>query len=173
MPGQKPASAIALRTLCSRAKIRFVLTTPLRSYHPIAQHIHQHGDAVRGVALWVDDARHAWHETTSRGAISVDEPHMVSDEHGTAVLASIRTYGDTIAHICRTQRLYRARFCRATAPLMTIRLRVLSACFTSTTWWATWAGTRWTSGSTSMQRSWASRSISTSMTRTSPPNTPR
>ena len=78
-----------------QGKVRFVFTTPLRSYHPIAQHIHQHGDAVRAVALWVDDARHAWHETTSRGAISVDEPHVVSDEHGTAVLASIRTYGDT------------------------------------------------------------------------------
>ncbi len=79
-----------------QGKIRFVLTTPLRSHHPIAQHIHLHGDAVRVIALWVDDARQAWHETTSRGAVSVDEPHIVSDEHGTAVLASIRTYGDTI-----------------------------------------------------------------------------
>ena len=79
-----------------QAKIRFVLTTPLRSHHPIAQHIHQHGDGVRAIALWVDNARQAWQETTSRGAISVDEPHIVSDEHGTAVLASIRTYGDTV-----------------------------------------------------------------------------
>jgi 4-hydroxyphenylpyruvate dioxygenase len=79
-----------------QGKIRFVLTTPLRSHHPVAQHIHQHGDAVRTVALWVDDARQAWLETTSRGATSVDEPHMLSDEQGTAVLASIRTYGDTI-----------------------------------------------------------------------------
>ena len=79
-----------------QGKIRFVLTTPLRSQHPIAQHVHLHGDAVRVIALWVDDARHAWHETTSRGAASVEEPHIVSDEQGTAVLASIRTYGDTI-----------------------------------------------------------------------------
>ena len=79
-----------------QGKIRFVLTTPLRSEHPIAQHINLHGDAVRVIALWVDDARHAWHETTSRGAASVEEPHIISDEQGTAVLASIRTYGDTI-----------------------------------------------------------------------------
>ncbi len=79
-----------------QGKIRFVLTTPLRSHHPVAHHIHQHGDAVRTIALWVDDARHAWHETTLRGASSVDEPHILSDENGTAVLASIRTYGDTI-----------------------------------------------------------------------------
>jgi 4-hydroxyphenylpyruvate dioxygenase len=80
----------------NQGKIRFVLTTPLRSQHPIAQHIHLHGDGVRVVALWVDDARQAWYETTSRGAASVEEPHIVSDENGTAVLASIRTYGDTI-----------------------------------------------------------------------------
>ena len=79
-----------------QGKIRFVLTTPLRSDHPIAQHIQLHGDAVRVVALWVDDARSAWHETTSRGAVSVEEPHIVTDESGAAVLASIRTYGDTI-----------------------------------------------------------------------------
>ena len=79
-----------------QGKIRFVLTTPLRSHHPIAQHVHRHGDGVRTIALWVDDARQAWHETTSRGAVSVDEPYMPSDENGTVVLASIRTYGDTI-----------------------------------------------------------------------------
>jgi 4-hydroxyphenylpyruvate dioxygenase len=79
-----------------QGKIRFVLTTPLRSHHPIAHHTHQHGDAVHAIALWVDDARQAWHETTSRGATSVEEPHIISDEQGTAVLASIRTYGDTV-----------------------------------------------------------------------------
>jgi len=79
-----------------QGKIRFVLTTPLRNHHPIAQHIHLHGDAVRVIALWVDDARQAWYETTSRGAVGLEEPHIVSDEQGTAILASIRTYGDTI-----------------------------------------------------------------------------
>ncbi|MBS1800569.1 MAG: 4-hydroxyphenylpyruvate dioxygenase [Acidobacteria bacterium] len=79
-----------------QGKIRFVLTTPLRSGNPIAEHIHRHGDAVRVIALWVDDARQAWRETVQRGAASVMEPQVVSDEHGRAVLASIRTYGDTI-----------------------------------------------------------------------------
>jgi 4-hydroxyphenylpyruvate dioxygenase len=79
-----------------QGKIRFVLTTPLRSQHAIAQQVHQHGDAVHAIALWVDDARQAWHETTSRGAASVDEPHILSDENGTAVVSSIRAYGDTI-----------------------------------------------------------------------------
>jgi 4-hydroxyphenylpyruvate dioxygenase len=79
-----------------QGKIRFVLTTPLRNDNPIAEHVRRHGDAVRVIALWVDDARRAWAETTSRGAISVAEPYGLSDEDGQVVLASIRTYGDTI-----------------------------------------------------------------------------
>ncbi|HEU5458115.1 MAG TPA: 4-hydroxyphenylpyruvate dioxygenase [Terracidiphilus sp.] len=79
-----------------QGKIRFVLTTPLSSTHPIADHIHRHGDAVRVIALWVDDARRAWQETTRRGAVSVAEPAVLSDEYGEVVLSSIRTYGDTI-----------------------------------------------------------------------------
>jgi 4-hydroxyphenylpyruvate dioxygenase len=79
-----------------QGKIRFVLTTPLSSNHPIAQHIHRHGDAVRVIALWVDNARQAWRETTSRGAVSVAEPHVISDEYGKVVTSSISTYGDTI-----------------------------------------------------------------------------
>ncbi len=79
-----------------QGKIRFVLTTPLRSDHPIAGHIHQHGDGVRAVGLWVDDARAAWRETTRRGAVSAGEPRELKDEHGTAIVSSICTYGDTI-----------------------------------------------------------------------------
>ncbi|MFP5207020.1 MAG: 4-hydroxyphenylpyruvate dioxygenase [Acidobacteriota bacterium] len=83
-----------------QGKIRFVLTTPLRpgdpAALPIAQHIYTHGDGVRVIALWVDDARSAWRETTQRGAVSVAEPCELRDEHGRAVLAGIRAYGDTI-----------------------------------------------------------------------------
>jgi 4-hydroxyphenylpyruvate dioxygenase len=90
--GQRDRASYVLQ----QGKVRFVLTTPLRSSDPIADHIHRHGDAVRVVALWVDDARRAWRETTSRGAISVAEPYVKADEDGQVVLASIRTYGDTI-----------------------------------------------------------------------------
>ncbi len=79
-----------------QGKIRFVLTTALHSGNPIADHVARHGDAVRVVALWVDDARAAWRETTNRGAISAAEPSVLTDEHGEVVLSSIRTYGDTI-----------------------------------------------------------------------------
>ncbi|HEY2039524.1 MAG TPA: 4-hydroxyphenylpyruvate dioxygenase [Edaphobacter sp.] len=79
-----------------QGKVRFVLTTPLRADDAIADHIRKHGDAVRVVALWVDDARCSWQETVSRGAVSVAEPKVLSDGHGEVVVSSIQTYGDTI-----------------------------------------------------------------------------
>ncbi len=79
-----------------QGKIRFVFTTPLKCSDPIAQHVHRHGDAVKVVALWVDDAQQAWHETVVRGAINAEEPRVLTDEHGSVVMSSIRTYGDTI-----------------------------------------------------------------------------
>ena len=79
-----------------QGKIRFILTTALRTDSEIAQQVHKHGDGVHAIALWVDDAADAWRETTSRGARSVIEPTESSDEDGHVVIASIATYGDTL-----------------------------------------------------------------------------
>jgi 4-hydroxyphenylpyruvate dioxygenase len=79
-----------------QGKVRFVLTTALRSDSEIAAHVHKHGDGVRSIALWVDDARSAWLETTSRGATSIQEPTEASDQDGRVVTASIAAYGDTL-----------------------------------------------------------------------------
>jgi 4-hydroxyphenylpyruvate dioxygenase len=79
-----------------QGKIRLVLTTPLRGGNAIAEHVSRHGDGVRVIALWVDDARRAWRETTARGAVSVAQPYVLADEYGQVVMSSIRTYGDTI-----------------------------------------------------------------------------
>ncbi|EAZ82794.1 4-hydroxyphenylpyruvate dioxygenase [Algoriphagus machipongonensis] len=77
-------------------KIRIVLTTPLSPDNPITQHIAKHGDGVKVLALWVDDAEKSWKETTSRGAQSAIEPHVLSDANGEVKVASIKTYGETI-----------------------------------------------------------------------------
>lgn len=77
-------------------KIRFVLTTPLRCGNAIADHIAKHGDGIKDIALWVDDAVSAWRETTRRGARSVREPWVLKDEHGSVRMSSIATYGDTV-----------------------------------------------------------------------------
>jgi 4-hydroxyphenylpyruvate dioxygenase len=79
-----------------QGKIRLVLTTALRPDSPIATHVHAHGDGVRDYALWVDDARAAFATAVERGARPVHEPEVLRDEHGTVVIAAIKTYGDTI-----------------------------------------------------------------------------
>src|ERR1700740_564593 len=79
--GQRDRASYVLQ----QGKVRFVLTTPLRSSDPVAEHIHRHGDAVRVIALWVDNARLAWQETTRRGAISVAEPYVKADDNGQVV----------------------------------------------------------------------------------------
>ncbi|NQX86277.1 MAG: 4-hydroxyphenylpyruvate dioxygenase [Flavobacteriaceae bacterium] len=77
-------------------KIRLVLTTPLNSSSEINDHIVKHGDGVKFVALWVDDVRSAYEETTSRGAKPYLEPTVEEDEFGEIVKAGIHTYGETV-----------------------------------------------------------------------------
>jgi 4-hydroxyphenylpyruvate dioxygenase len=69
-------------------KIRLVLTTPLQPDGEIADHVRLHGDGVRDIALWVDDAEAAWRETTRRGARSVREPETVRDAAGEVRMSS-------------------------------------------------------------------------------------
>ena len=82
--------------LLQQNKVRFVLTTPLSPDHPIASHIHRHGDGVRDIALWVDDAREAFRRAIERGARAVQEPTVLTDDDGEVIIAGIATYGDTI-----------------------------------------------------------------------------
>ncbi len=77
-------------------KIKLVLTSPLQEDGPINEHINKHGDGVKVVALWVDDASKSWEETTKRGAESYFEPKTIEDEHGKVVLSGIHTYGETV-----------------------------------------------------------------------------
>ncbi|MDT0675236.1 4-hydroxyphenylpyruvate dioxygenase [Autumnicola musiva] len=79
-----------------QGKIRLVLTSPLQPNGEINEHIDKHGDGVKAVALWVDDARKSYKETTSRGAKSYVEPYVLEDEYGSVVISGIHTYGETI-----------------------------------------------------------------------------
>ena len=82
--------------LLRQVNINFLLTTPLHPDHPAAEHIKQHGDGVRDIAFYVDDADHAYNEAVRRGAKGVIEPRDLTDENGTVRHAAIQTYGDTI-----------------------------------------------------------------------------
>jgi 4-hydroxyphenylpyruvate dioxygenase len=90
-------------------KIRLVLTTPFDPDSEISHHIRIHGDGVKYIALWVDDARKAFEETVSRGAKPFLEPSVVSDEHGEIVKSGIHTYGDTV-HLFIERKNYRGVF---------------------------------------------------------------
>jgi 4-hydroxyphenylpyruvate dioxygenase len=79
-----------------QGKIRLVLTTPLHSNHPIAEHIKKHGDGVKVLALWVDDAYDAFEQTTKRGAEPYQEPQTITDEHGEVRTSGIKLYGETV-----------------------------------------------------------------------------
>ncbi|MBO6536971.1 MAG: 4-hydroxyphenylpyruvate dioxygenase [Balneolaceae bacterium] len=90
-------------------KIRLVLTSPLHSGTEIGKHIDQHGDGVKVIALWVEDAAYAYNEAVKRGAESYFEPRTESDEHGKVVRAGIHTYGDTV-HIFVERKDYEGPF---------------------------------------------------------------
>lgn len=92
-----------------QGKIRLVLTTPLVSRSPIAEHIKKHGDAVKVIALWVDDARAAFRETVDRGAKPYLEPTVEKDACGEVVRSGIHTYGDTV-HIFVERKNYTGAF---------------------------------------------------------------
>lgn len=77
-------------------KIRLVLTTPFNPDSAISEHIRKHGDGVKVIALWVEDARKAFEETVARGAEPAIKPMVTQDEHGEVVRSAIKTYGDTI-----------------------------------------------------------------------------
>lgn len=92
-----------------QGKIRLVLTTSLVANSEISEHVRKHGDGVKVLALWVDDAATAYYGTVERGAVPVAEPQTYSDENGSVVMASIKTYGDTI-HTFVERKNYRGVF---------------------------------------------------------------
>ena len=90
-------------------KIRIVLTTPMSGNTEIEEHITKHGDGVKVIALWVDDATKAWEETTKRGARSYMEPTKIEDENGLVIRSGIHTYGDTV-HVFVERKNYNGIF---------------------------------------------------------------
>jgi 4-hydroxyphenylpyruvate dioxygenase len=90
-------------------KIRFVFTTALVPGSEIGEHVKKHGDGVKTVALWVDDAVSAFRETTKRGAEAYLEPVVEEDRHGKVVRSGIRTYGETV-HIFVERKDYAGPF---------------------------------------------------------------
>lgn len=90
--GHKDIASYVLK----QGKVRLVLTASLVTNSVISKHVATHGDGVKTLALVVDDVYDAYFQTTSRGAVSVLEPTVISDEDGEVVMATFKTYGDTV-----------------------------------------------------------------------------
>jgi 4-hydroxyphenylpyruvate dioxygenase len=85
------------------------LSSPLSGGTAIGQHIDKHGDGVKNIALWVDDAKSAFEETVKRGAEIDFEPLKLNDENGEIIIAGIKLYGDT-AHVFVERKNYNGVF---------------------------------------------------------------
>jgi len=90
-------------------KITLVLTTSLQPDSEIAEHVKKHGDGVKVLALWVDDATKSFQETVVRGAEPAFEPKVLKDEFGEVVVSAIKTYGETI-HTFVERKKYKGPF---------------------------------------------------------------
>jgi 4-hydroxyphenylpyruvate dioxygenase len=77
-------------------RIRLMLTTPLKSEHPITEHLKKHGDGVKVLALMVDDAYDAFEQTTKRGGKAYMQPTTLTDDNGEIKMSGIHTYGEVV-----------------------------------------------------------------------------
>lgn len=92
-----------------QGKIRFVITTALTPDSEVGEHVKQHGDGVKAIALWVDDALKSYEETIKRGARPYLQPTMKQDHNGEVGLSGIQIYGETV-HIFVERKNYKGIF---------------------------------------------------------------
>jgi len=90
--GKKDTTSYVLQ----QGKVRLVLTSPMSEGGDLNRHISKHGDGVKFVSLWVDDATKSFEETVKRGAKPYAKPYTIEDDNGKAVISGIHTYGETI-----------------------------------------------------------------------------
>ncbi len=90
-------------------KMRLVLTSPLHSDSPIAEHHRKHGDGVKYIALWVDDAYDAFEQTTKRGGKATLQPTTLTDKTGEVRMSGIQTYGE-VEHLFIERKNYEGVF---------------------------------------------------------------
>ncbi len=82
--------------LLTQGNIRFLLTTGLTGDHPSVKDVALYGDGIKDIAFTVDDAAIAYEEALKRGAESAYAPVEMTDEHGTVVMAGIKSFGRLI-----------------------------------------------------------------------------
>ncbi|MBL7782189.1 MAG: 4-hydroxyphenylpyruvate dioxygenase [Saprospiraceae bacterium] len=129
-----------------QGKIRLVLTTPYNSGSEISEHLRRHGDGVKTIAFWVEDATRAFEETVKRGAKPFLQPIVERDEAGEVVRSGIHAYGDVV-HIFVERKNYSGVFLPGYEPWLSdynpteIGLQYIDHCVGSVGWGEmnTWA----------------------------------
>ncbi len=94
--GPETGSRDMVSYVLQQGKIRLVLSAALNPEHKIAKHVAEHGDGVKTLALWVNNAEESYKIALDRGAESAFEPTTLSDDNGTIKMAGIKTYGNTV-----------------------------------------------------------------------------
>ncbi|MBN9096735.1 MULTISPECIES: 4-hydroxyphenylpyruvate dioxygenase [unclassified Pseudonocardia] len=89
--GNRDHQAYVLRS----GAVRFVLKGGVDPASEVMEHHRRHGDGIVDIALEVPDVDRCVDHARREGATIVEEPHDVTDEHGTVRMAAIATYGET------------------------------------------------------------------------------
>jgi 4-hydroxyphenylpyruvate dioxygenase len=113
--GNRDHKAFVLRA----GSARFVVVGGVSLSSPYLDHHRTHGDGVVDIALEVPDADKCIARARAEGATILDEPHDVSDEHGTVRVGALATYGDTrhtLVDRTRYRGVYLPGYVAATAP---------------------------------------------------------
>ncbi len=79
-----------------QGSIRLVLTSPVDSDGPIADHVRRHSDSVKDLAFEVKDAAAVFEQALRNGAQPISEPTLIEDDYGQIIKATIAAYGDTV-----------------------------------------------------------------------------
>lgn len=102
-----------------QGKIRLILTSSFDPESEISKHVLKHGDGVKVLALWVDDAEKSFNETVKRGAKAIASPKTLKDEFGEIKTASIQTYGETV-HTFVERKNYKGVFMPGYKPMKSL-----------------------------------------------------
>jgi 4-hydroxyphenylpyruvate dioxygenase len=89
--GVRDSKAFVLRS----GSARFVFRGGVSPDSPLIDHHRRHGDGVVDLSLEVPDVDRCIDHARKAGATILEEPHDITDEHGTVRMAAIATYGET------------------------------------------------------------------------------
>ncbi len=74
---------------------RFVVTGGVDPTSAVLDHHRRHGDGIVDIALEVPDVDRCIARARREGAVVLEEPHDITDEHGTVRVAALAAYGET------------------------------------------------------------------------------